>query len=140
MPLNPERRIQFYIDGKTLERFLAEFPPEQRNAIARQAFEDFLDGKTRRAPGAQNPPASKTRRTTIKFSNTLSFSICRFNDVVCSQCGKELKGKGAITKRMNRRRNKKHTKYYCMPYALKLHVVTMKDHRTHGIKIPEKAP
>ena len=53
MPPNPERRIQFYIDGKTLERFLAEFPPEQRNAIARQAFEDFLDGKTQTAQSSE---------------------------------------------------------------------------------------
>ena len=45
MPPNPERRILFYIDGKTLERFLARHPPEQRNAIAKQAFSDFLDGR-----------------------------------------------------------------------------------------------
>ena len=93
----------------------------------------------RRAPGVQNPPASKTRRTTVKISNALSFSMCRYN-VVCSQCGKELKGKGAIAKYMSKRVNKKHTKYYCVPCALKLHVITVKDHRTHGIKIPEKAP
>ena len=92
----------------------------------------------RRAPGSQ-PPARRRRRTTIKISNNLSFSMCRFY-VVCSQCEKELNGKGAIAKRMSRRVNKKHTKYYCVPCALRLHVLTMKDHRTHGIKIPEESP
>ena len=43
MTLN-SRRILFYINGKTLERFLAEFPPETRHAIGKQAFESWLAG------------------------------------------------------------------------------------------------
>ena len=44
MTLNQNRRILFYINKKTLERFLAEFPPGQRNAIGKQAFESWLAG------------------------------------------------------------------------------------------------
>ena len=44
MPRSTKRRIVFYIDARTLERFLAEFPPERRNAIGKQAFESWLAG------------------------------------------------------------------------------------------------
>ena len=43
MTLN-QRRILFYINGKTLERFSEEFPPETRHAIGKQAFESWLAG------------------------------------------------------------------------------------------------
>ena len=59
MPLNPRRRIEFYMDAKTLEKFLAKYPPERRHEIARQAFLDFLDGKTR---SAQSEETAELRR------------------------------------------------------------------------------
>ena len=59
MPRNPHRRIVFWIDDKTLEKFLARHPLEQRNEIARQAFEVFLDGKT---PTAQSGEMVELRK------------------------------------------------------------------------------
>ena len=45
MTRNLNRRILFWTDTKTLEKFLAKYPLEQRHKIARQAFLDFLNGK-----------------------------------------------------------------------------------------------
>ena len=47
MPPNPNRRILFYVDNKTLERYLEKYPLDQRHAVARRAFDDLLDGKAR---------------------------------------------------------------------------------------------
>ena len=74
------------------------------------------------------------------ISSNFYYSICRFKAAVCSQCGISLRGKPTLSKRMSKRVNKKHTKYYCLPCALRLHVLTPDEVRTHGIRIPEAAP
>ena len=43
MPLSHDRRIAFYMDAKTLERFLAAYPLDRRHEIAKQAFLNFMD-------------------------------------------------------------------------------------------------
>ena len=73
-----------------------------------------------------------------KISKALYYALCRFHQVTCSQCDTSLKDKHAISKRMTKRINKKHTKYYCVPCAFKLHILTARDAREHGITIPSE--
>ena len=72
----------------------------------------------------------------MKISSNFWYSICRFKSVACSQCGMQMQGKPTLSKSMTRRVNKKHTKYYCIPCALRLHVLLPHVAREHGIAIP----
>ena len=53
MPRNTNRRILFWADAKTLEKFLSKHPLERRHEIARQAFLDFLNGKPKAAQSGE---------------------------------------------------------------------------------------
>ena len=75
-----------------------------------------------------------------RISKALHYYTCRYKGAVCSQCGIPLLGRPSISKRMSKRINKKHTKYYCTQCALRLHILTQDEVRTHGIRIPEEAP
>ena len=71
-----------------------------------------------------------------RISNALYYTVCRFRNAVCSHCCTPLHGKPAISKRMSKRVNKKHTKYYCAPCAFNLHILTESEASEHGIKAP----
>ena len=72
----------------------------------------------------------------IRVSNALFYSICRFKTAICSQCDIPLRGRPTISKYMSKRMNKRQTKYYCLPCALRLHVLTPQDAKEHGITVP----
>ena len=71
-----------------------------------------------------------------RISNALYYTVCRFKAAVCSHCRTPLHGKPAISKRMTKRVHKKHTKYYCVPCAFNLHILTESEVSEHGIKAP----
>ena len=71
-----------------------------------------------------------------RISNALYYTVCRFHNAVCSHCCTPLRGRASISKRMSKRVNKKHTKYYCVPCAFNLHILTESDASEYGIAIP----
>ena len=84
MPLSSRRRIIFYMDAKTLAKFLAKYPLERRSKIAKQAFLDFVDGKTRAAQSAEIP----AHRWKFHSERTLGDSLiliyrCRRCPAIC---------------------------------------------------------
>ena len=74
-----------------------------------------------------------------RISKALYYSVCRFRNAVCSHCCTPLRGQTAVSKRMTKRVNKKHTKYYCTPCAFNLHILTEQDASEYGIPIPPEA-
>ena len=72
----------------------------------------------------------------IRISNAIGYTVCRFHNAVCSHCRTRLLGRPAISKRMTKRVNIKHTKYYCVPCAFNLHILTESEASEHGIPIP----
>ena len=71
-----------------------------------------------------------------RISNGLYYTVCRFHNAVCSHCRTPLLGRPAVSKRMTKRVNKKHTKYYCAPCAFNLHILTAREASECGIPIP----
>ena len=71
-----------------------------------------------------------------RISNALYYTVCRFHNAVCSHCCTPLRGKFSISKRMTKRVHKQHTKYYCVPCAFNLHILTESDASEYGIPIP----
>ena len=71
-----------------------------------------------------------------RISNALYYTVCRFKTAACSHCYTPLRGRPSISKRMSKRVNKKHTKYYCVPCAFNLHILTESDASEYGIAIP----
>ena len=84
MPLNPRRRIVYYMDAKTLERFLAKYPLERRNEIAKQAFLDFMDMQEVKNLEVENCGAPLAHRW--KFHSELAKSGTLVLIYVCKNC------------------------------------------------------
>ena len=74
-----------------------------------------------------------------RISKALTYAVCRFKKAVCSKCDEPLKNRPAISKSMGNRVYKRPIKYYCVPCAFKLHVITPEEAETLGIEIPEDA-
>ncbi len=63
MPLSFERKVQFNMDDKTLEKYLSKYPIEQRNEIAKNLFTDFINGKNTQTVQSENTEYNTTLTT-----------------------------------------------------------------------------
>lgn len=71
---NTERRILFWFDNKTLEKYLSKYPIDQRNEIAKNLFADFINGHNTQITQLENTkhnttPTTKEEHEKIKLGS-----------------------------------------------------------------------